>query len=175
MYQPQQFGPSYAIEDMLIAYMQALGFEDISWGNNGCPSFYRGRPNKAGNEILVTLWIDAKHKQDREFPKATRFMLEVREEAVGPEMDPVLFETDDFWELLKRAREALNEYGFASIDMDINFPVPKADLAAVYKILVGYDPFEDDPQITQLSVARLIVEYLEEAMIQAIKPMEELV
>jgi hypothetical protein len=42
----------------------------------------------------------------------------------------------------------------------------RAELAAEYLDLVGYDPFEDCPTISEVEVAQILVEYKREAGIQ---------
>ena len=137
MYQPQQFGVEYAIEEIVVAQLKALGFEDSSWANNACPSFSRERPldSDPNGTLCVNVWVDARIKGDREHPAEPRFTVDLREEGGGDECVSIIT-TDDFWNVLKMSRETLLMHKFHIIDPDVAFPVRKADLAAAHRILL---------------------------------------
>jgi len=166
MYQPSQFGPEYGVEEALIINIKALGFEDVSWGNNGCPSFHRERPNGEDCELQVTVWVDAKVAADREYPLTKRFMLDVREEKRTGGRNDCIIETDDFWELIRHARATLVREGFHVPLPDDSFGISRVDLAACYVALIGCDPFEDNPSILPAEVAQILVDYLQDRLIE---------
>jgi len=167
MYQPSQFGPEFAIEEVVVSNLKALGFEDVSWGNNITPSFARARPLEIKDEeLVVTVWVDAKEALDREYPLTKRFMLDVKEEKFEGGRSDIVLETDDFWELLRRVRIVLEREKFPIVTVDEAFGVSKRSLAVCYEALIGYDPFKDNPAITAPEVANIIVEYLNEQLIE---------
>ena len=62
----ESFGKSYHPEAAIIATLEALGMKDCSWHNDASPSWM-------SEEYEVLLYVDAKHKKDREFPETDRF------------------------------------------------------------------------------------------------------
>jgi len=83
------------------------GFEDISWHNDVCPSFYN-------EEYGVRLWVDYKLPQQREMPERYRFALTATDE--HGEFTSGIYETDSYEEILKE----LEAYKQRVIDGDNN-------------------------------------------------------
>lgn len=58
-------------------------WEDISYHNDGCPSFYAGVTQEGYN---VKVWIDYADRKEREFPEMDRFCVVIE--------DNLIIETD---------------------------------------------------------------------------------
>lgn len=120
--------------DFAAADMPAIpaGFEDISWSNDACPSFL----NK---EIRRVFYVDYLDPAQREYPESLRFgMYECDEEGARVNQGREV-ESDDWNAIL------------AEID--------RATLAAEYLKKIGYDPFEDDPEISVETVRSTLAEF----------------
>lgn len=75
------------------------GFEDTSWGNDICPSFF----NLA---LQISLYVDYANPERREWPELKQFSLH-RTDEVGGRLDggEDLVNTDDWQEVLKKLAE----------------------------------------------------------------------
>ncbi|WP_315922099.1 hypothetical protein [Mesorhizobium sp. SP-1A] len=74
------------------------GFEDVSWGNDGCPSFLH-------KELDVLLYVDYADTSKREHEDTVRFSLITTEDGMLTENREDLLDTDDFAEVLAKIEE----------------------------------------------------------------------
>jgi len=84
-----------AVYHNIPAQILALGLDDISWGNDACPSF-TVKENAEG-EPVIRLWVDAEKPEDREYQNVPRFCIDSGDE--------VLLQTDDVAAVLAKIAE----------------------------------------------------------------------
>lgn len=66
------------VKDLPVKFMEALlaSMHDKSYGNDVCASFGMVHPSK---DKMYHLWVDSKNPDEREYPEAKRFYLNVVE------------------------------------------------------------------------------------------------
>lgn len=141
-----------------------VGFDDVSWANDVCPSFFAPADD-------LTLWIDYADPKRREFESAARFGLYHQRHddgAIHPSADRLdLYEGDNWADLLsalqcfrqpagmRRVRFYFDEadkaslVGYADGSMWNEWPRVWAHPAVVDRLLEGLDDEERDHLVAQ--------------------------
>lgn len=136
------------------------GFDDVSWGNDTCPSFL--------NEIAgLIIFVDYADAAKREYAETPRFSLSIYDngntgEYVVASDDWRAIEIAVFEYQFKPVRQSVKQGLAAMCSRLADDAAQRSFLGKAYADLVGYDPFADDVAATVESVADLYVDVLVE-------------
>jgi hypothetical protein len=117
---------------------------DASWHNDACPSF--NTPAMADGSY-VTVFIEALRPEDREMNDRRFGAYLVSDDGHGHGIADTPFANTDDWSKLLRQVEIARADRTRLVELQVH--------------LIGYDPFKDDPQITEAEVRQTLLEYIE--------------
>lgn len=135
--------PQFPAQDMPA--IPALGWIDVSWHNDACPSFEVMASGEGdSNYEFARVWIAESDPMEREFPESPRFQVTFENGTENGEFNQchVGIASDNWQDILA-------------------YVETRRALGAEYVALVGYNPFLDCPAIEPETVSANIAEHAE--------------